>query len=82
MPRGTKRIGEVRFIPNKDIIMYSGTSIYHKGLRDWQNLFAIKSRFRYVRVLFRIFYYYWVKNSRSLYRRTMLIEVRYIEVPP
>ena len=45
MPRGTKRIGEVRFIPNKDIIMYSGTSIYNKGLRDLENLFAIKSRF-------------------------------------
>ena len=45
MPRGTKRIREVRFIPNKDVIMYSGTSIHNKGLRDLENLFAIKSRF-------------------------------------
>ena len=36
---------------------------YNEGLRDWQNLFAIL-RFRYVEVLFRIFYYYWGKESR------------------
>ena len=45
MPRGTKRIREVWFTPNKDIIMYSGTSIYNKELRDLENLFAKKSWF-------------------------------------
>ena len=30
---------------------------FNKGPRDWKNLFAIK-RFRYIEVLFRIFYYY------------------------
>ena len=30
---------------------------YNEGLRDWQNLFAI-TRFRYIEVLFQIFYYY------------------------
>ena len=40
---------------------------------DWQNMFA---RFRYIEVLFHIFYYYWSKeNVRYIW------EVRYIEVP-
>ena len=34
---------------------------YNEGLRDWQNLFAI-TRFRYIEVLFQIFYYYWGKE--------------------
>ena len=29
---------------------------YNEGPRDWQNLFAV-SRFRYIEVLFYIFYY-------------------------
>ena len=33
-------------------------------------------RFRYIEVFFRIFYYYWGKENRSLYRG-----LRYIEVP-
>ena len=47
---------------------------YDEGLRDWQNLFAIP-RFRYVEVLFRIFYYYWGKENLSLYRGLRYIEV-------
>lgn len=35
--------------------------LYEEGPRDLQNLFAI-TRFRYVEVLFHIFYYCWVKN--------------------
>ena len=34
---------------------------YSEVLRDWHNLFAIK-RFRYIKVLFHIFYYYWGKE--------------------
>ena len=48
--------------------------------RDWQNVFAI-TRFRYIEVLFHIFYYYWGKENRSLYRGLRYIEVRYVEVP-
>ena len=51
---------------------------YNKGPRDWQNLFAI-TRFRYIEVLFHIFYYYWGKENRSLYRGFHYMEVRYIE---
>ena len=53
---------------------------YNEGPRDWQNMFAI-TRFRYVEVLFHIFYYCWGKEKRSLYRELRYIEVRYIEVP-
>ena len=45
------------------------------GPRDWQNVFAIK-RFRYIEVLFHMFYYYWGKENRSLYRWLRYIEVR------
>ena len=53
---------------------------YNEVPRDWQNLFAI-TRFRYVEVLFHIFYCYWGKENRSLYRGLRYTEVRYIEVP-
>ena len=43
----------------------------------WQNLFAI-TRSRYIDVLFHIFYYYWGKENRSLYRGLRYKEVRYI----
>ena len=33
---------------------------FKKGPWDWRNLFAIM-RLRYIKVLFHIFYYYWVK---------------------
>ena len=39
----------------------------NEGPRDWENLFAIR-RFRYFEVIFHIFYYYWGKENRSLYR--------------
>ena len=39
---------------------------YNKVPRDWQNLFAIK-RFRYIKVLFHMLYYYWGKENRLLY---------------
>ena len=35
----------------------------------------------YIEVLLHIFYCYWSKENRSLYRRLRFIEVRYIEVP-
>ena len=41
-----------------------------EGPRDWQNLFAIRW-FRYIEVIFHIFYYhcyYWGKENSSLYR--------------
>ena len=43
-------------------------------------MFAI-TRFRHIEVLFHIFYHYWGKKNRSLYRGLRYIEVRYIEVP-
>ena len=52
--------------------MYSWTN---EGLRDWQNLFAI-TRFRFIVFLFHIFYYYWGRENRSLYRGLRFIEVR------
>ena len=39
---------------------------YNKVPRDWQNLFAI-TRFRYIKVLFHMLYYYWGKENRLLY---------------
>ena len=40
------------------------------------------TRFRYVKVLFHIFFYYWDKENCSLYRGLLgCLEVRYIEVP-
>ena len=48
-------------------------------LSDWQNVFAIP-RFRFFEVLFHISYYYWAKESLSLYRGLRYIEARYIEV--
>ena len=53
---------------------------YNDLARDWQHLFAMK-RFRYIEVLFHIFYYYWGEGNRSLYRGLRYIEVCYIEVP-
>ena len=47
----------------------------NQGPREWQNLLAI-TRFRYIEVLSHMFYYYWGKENRSLYRW-----LRYIEVP-
>ena len=51
---------------------------YNEGLR--QNALAIP-RFRYIEVLFHIFYYYWGKEDCSLYPGLRYIEVRYIKVP-
>ena len=53
---------------------------YNERSRDWQILFAI-TRFRYIEVLFHIFYYYWGKENRSLYRGHRCIKVHYIEFP-
>ena len=52
----------------------------NEGLRDLQNLFAI-TRIRYIEALFHIFYHYWGKENRSLYRGPRYVEVRYIKVP-
>ena len=54
-------------------------SRYNVRPRDWQNLFAT-TRFRYIEVLFHIFYFDWGKENRSLCRGLRYIEVRYIEV--
>ena len=51
---------------------------YKEVLR--QNVLAIP-RFRYIEVLFHIFYYYWGKEDCSLYPGLCYIEVRYIKVP-
>ena len=39
------------------------------------------TKFRYIEVLFHIFYYYWGEENHSLYRALHYIEDRYIEVP-
>ena len=39
---------------------------FYEGPRDWQNVFAL-TRFRYIAVLFHIFYYNWGKENRSLF---------------
>ena len=52
---------------------------YDQVPRDCQNLFAL-TRFRYIKVLFHIFYYYW-KIVRYTERGLRYTEVRYIEVP-
>ena len=48
-----------------------------KGLT--KNWFAVM-KFRYIEVLFHLFYYFWGKENLSLYRRPRYIEVRYIDV--
>ena len=53
---------------------------YNKVPRDWQNLFAI-TKFRYIKVLFHMLYYYWGKENRLLYRGLPYTKVRYIKVP-
>ena len=46
---------------------------YNEGPRDLENLFAMP-RFRYIEVLFHIFYSYWGKENRSSYRGHRSIE--------
>ena len=53
---------------------------YNERPRDLRNMFTI-TRYRYIKVLFHAFDYYWGKEDRSLYRGLLYIEVRYIEVP-
>ena len=55
---------------NLDIAKCQGT--------EKKNGFAL-TRFRYIKVLFHIFYYYWGKENHSLHRGLRYIEVRYIE---
>ena len=47
---------------------------YNEGPRDWQNMFVI-TRFRYIEVLFHIFYHYTKKSfavpMTSLYRGSL-----------
>ena len=50
--------------------------MYNEGPKDWQDLFAILTRFRFIEVIFHTLYYYWGKENHSLYRG-----LRYIEVP-
>ena len=52
---------------------------YNEGPRDWQiNMFAI-TRFRYIEVLFHIFYYD-CGEENVRYTEVRYIEIRYIEV--
>ena len=55
---------------------------FNEGPRDWQTVFPVK-RFRYIKVLFHIFYYmyYWGKENRLLCRGLCYMGVHYIEVP-
>ena len=53
---------------------------FNKGPRDGQNLFTI-TRFHCIDVLFHVFYYYWGKENRSLYRKFRYIEVCFMEGP-
>ena len=48
---------------------------YSEGPRD------CIARCCYIQVLFHIFYYYWGKENRQLYRGLRYVVVRYIEVP-
>ena len=43
-------------------------------------MFAVM-RFCFIEVFFHIFYFYWAKENRSLYRALRYIEVGFIEVP-
>ena len=53
---------------------------HNKVPKDRQNLFAI-TRFRYIKVLFHMLYYYWGKEDRLLYRGLPYTKVRYYKVP-
>ena len=44
---------------------------YNEVPRDWQNVFAI-TRFRYIKVLFNIFSYYWGTKKSFVIPRTSL----------
>jgi len=45
-----------------------------KGPRDWKSLFATM-RFRCIKVLFHIFYYYWGRENSSLYQGLQYIDI-------
>ena len=45
--------------------MYSGTSMYNEG--EGLEKFVALTRFRFMEVLFHIFYYYWGKKYRFRY---------------
>lgn len=49
------------------------------NLKDSQNFFA-EGRFRYIEVLFHLFYYFWGKENCSFCRVLRFIEGRYIQV--
>ena len=52
---------------------------YNEVPGDRPNAFSI-TRFRYIEILFHIFYYFWDKENRWLYRGLRSLEVRCIEV--
>ena len=60
---------------------WKGQLRYNEVPRDWQNAFAI-TRFRYIEVLFHIFYHFCDQENRWLYRGLQIhsLEVRFIEV--
>ena len=56
--------------PGKNL--YTLEPRYNEGSTDWQNMFAI-TRFRYIEVLFHIFYYYWGKGNPVFFILTTLL---------
>ena len=61
-PKDSWRAGPyTRFM--SDLFKYTVEPRRHEGPRHWQNLLAIPM-FRYIEVLFHIFYYYWDKEKR------------------
>ena len=54
-------------------LQYTVEPRYNKGLRDWENMFVI-TRFRYIEVLFHIFYCHWLglKKKQFVMSRTSL----------
>ena len=45
---------------------------FNEGTRDLQNVFALQ-RFRYIEVLFQIFYYYWRGKKIARYTKEFVI---------
>ena len=58
---GPKKTGRYNEVTVRRGSVYSGTW-------DWENVFAIT----WNRVLFHMFYYYWGKENRSLYRGVVI----------
>ena len=72
---------ETHCVMGRQFIPLSSSTVkprYHKGPKEQKNVFTI-TRFRYIKVQFHIFYYYWGEEYRSRYQG--LRQSRFIEVP-